>query len=90
MPMQTWKSSLRPNRSPSLPASAVAMVSAEVCGDHPRDVRCAAEIADDGRQRRTDDGLIQGGEEHAHRDDREDDVATGVSELHAPTLPKIG
>ena len=56
----SWKISLRPNRSPNLPASTVAIVSASRY-DETTQVRCpaAAEVADDRRQRRRDDRLVE-------------------------------
>ena len=50
---EIWKISLRPNRSPNLPTSTVATVSASrYDGDHPGHVPGAAEVRDDRRAAR--------------------------------------
>ena len=46
----------------------------QVGGGHPRHVRDAAEVADDGRHRRGDDRLVERGHEHAGEQRREDQV----------------
>ena len=74
MPAPTWKTSLRPNRSPNLPASTVAIVSASrYDDDDPGQVPGAAEVADDRRQRGRDDRLVERGQQHAeqHRDEHQ-------------------
>ena len=53
----------------------------EIDGDDPGQMLEVAELAPDGRQRRGDDGLVEGREEHGEKDADEDraDLGCGVS-----------
>ena len=71
-----WKTTLRPNRSPSLPTIAVTMVAGEqITGDHPGLVAGPTEIGDDGGQRGGHDRLVERGQQHAEQHRNEDEVA---------------
>ena len=67
-------------------------VGDQVGGDDPGDVASAAEVADDGRQRRGHDRLVERGQQHAEHDRAEDqvDLASGqggwVGSLHGRGL----
>ena len=56
-------------------------VGDQVRRDDPGHVRPTAEVADDGRQRRRDDRLVERGQQHAQRDRAEEDV-------HLPTAQR--
>ena len=62
----------------------------QVRGDDPREVLEAAEVADDRRQRRRDDRLIERGEQHHEHEAREDDVDVARAAGRAPSGSTAG
>ena len=80
---ETWNSSLRPNWSPNLPASTVAMVSAsryddttqDRCPAPPRSPTMVGSAVDD-------DGLVERGQQHPDQDRDEHQV-------HPPAVQRL-
>ena len=61
----------------------------QVGRDHPREVLQAAEVADDRRQRRRDDRLVERREQHAEHQPAEDDQHLAVRELALPFRGRV-
>ena len=63
----------------------------QVGGHHPAHVVETVEAVDDGRQRGADDGLVEGGQEHAEHQAAEDDQDLAVAEGHhrAPARRRV-
>ena len=80
--MASWKSVLRPSRSPILPQSRGGDGRGEqVRRGDPGDVVQAAEVADDVRQRGGHDGLVERGQQHAEHQAGQDHQHLAVGEL---------
>ena len=75
VPAATWKTRLRPNRSPNLPASTVAIVSASRYDDTTQDRWPAPPRSpDDRRQRRRHDRLVERRQQHSEQQGAEHQV----------------